>query len=78
MVNAGIGSNRLLHDTPSTSALSRFDRDVLSVPGVAKVIMLLGINDIQYSRRIPADAISADETRPCASSLSAPLHGASK
>lgn len=61
VVNAGIGSNRLLHDTPSTSALSRFDRDVLAVPGVTKVIMLLGINDIQYSRRNPAEAVSADE-----------------
>lgn len=61
VVNAGIGSNRLLHDVPSTSALSRFDRDVLSVPGVAKIIMLLGINDIQYSRRNPAEAVSADE-----------------
>ena len=61
VVNAGIGSNRLLHDTPSTSALSRFDRDVLAVPGVTKVIMLLGINDIQYSRRNPAEAVSADD-----------------
>jgi lysophospholipase L1-like esterase len=61
VVNAGIGSNRLLHDVPSTSALSRFDRDVLSVPGVAKIIMLLGINDIQYSRRNPTEAVSADE-----------------
>jgi lysophospholipase L1-like esterase len=31
------------------------------VPGVAKVIVLLGINDIQYSRRNPAEAVSADE-----------------
>jgi lysophospholipase L1-like esterase len=61
VVNAGIGSNRLLHDTPSTNALSRLDRDVLGVPGVAKVIVLLGINDIQYSRRNPAEAVSADE-----------------
>ncbi len=61
VVNAGIGSNRLLHDTPSTSALSRFDRDVLSVPGVAKVIVLLGINDIQYSRRNPSEAVDADD-----------------
>lgn len=61
VVNAGIGSNRLLHDTPSTSALSRFDRDVLAVPGVSKVIIALGINDIQYSRRNPAEAVSADE-----------------
>jgi lysophospholipase L1-like esterase len=61
VVNAGIGSNRLLHDTPSTNALSRFDRDVLSVPGVKAVIVLLGINDIQYSHRNAAEAVHAPE-----------------
>jgi lysophospholipase L1-like esterase len=61
IVNAGIGSNRLLHDTPSTNALSRFDRDVLSVPGVKAVIVLLGINDIQYSHRYAAEAVRAPE-----------------
>jgi lysophospholipase L1-like esterase len=61
VVNAGIGSNRLLHDTPSTNALSRFDRDVLSVPGVEALIVLLGINDIQYSRRYPAEEVRAPE-----------------
>jgi lysophospholipase L1-like esterase len=61
VVNAGIGSNRLLHDTPSTNALSRLDRDVFGVPGVTKVVILLGINDIQYSRRNPAEAVTADD-----------------
>jgi lysophospholipase L1-like esterase len=62
IVNAGMGSNRLLHDRPSTSALSRFDRDVLAVPGVKAVIVLLGINDIQYTHRYPAEAVhAADE-----------------
>lgn len=61
VVNAGIGSNRLLHSTPSANALSRFDRDVLAVPGVSKVIIALGINDIQYSRRNPAEAVGADD-----------------
>ncbi len=61
IVNAGIGSNRLLHDTPSTNALSRFDRDVLVVPGVKAVIVLLGINDIQYSHRNPAEAVHPAE-----------------
>jgi lysophospholipase L1-like esterase len=61
IANAGIGSNRLLHDTPSTNALSRFDRDVLSVPGVRAVIVLLGINDIQYSHRYPSEAVHAPE-----------------
>lgn len=61
VVNAGIGSNRLLHDTPSTNALSRFDRDVLSVPGVKALIVLLGVNDIQYSRRYPSEVVRAPE-----------------
>lgn len=74
VVNAGIGSNRLLHDTPSTSALSRFDRDVLAVPGVTKIIMLLGINDIQYSRRNPAEAVSADEIIAAMGQLVARAH----
>ena len=74
VVNAGIGSNRLLHDTPSTSALSRFDRDVLAVPGVAKVIILLGINDIQYSRRNPAEAVSADDIIAAMGQLVARAH----
>lgn len=74
VLNAGIGSNRLLHNTPSTSALSRFDRDVLAVPGVAKVIMLLGINDIQYSRRNPAEAVSADEIIAAMGQLVARAH----
>lgn len=61
IVNAGIGSNRLLHDTPSTNALARFDRDVLAVPRVKAAIVLLGINDIQYSHRNPAEAVHAAE-----------------
>jgi lysophospholipase L1-like esterase len=61
VVNAGIGSNRLLHDTPSANALSRFDRDVLAVPGVKAVIVLLGINDIQYSHRYAAEAVRPPE-----------------
>lgn len=59
--NAGIGSNRLLHDTPSTNALSRFDRDALAVPGARAVIALLGINDIQYSHRNAAEAVRAPQ-----------------
>lgn len=62
VVNAGMGSNRLLHDTPSTNALSRFDRDVLSVPGVKGVIVLIGINDIQYSHRNPKEAVRAADS----------------
>ncbi|GLY71204.1 SGNH/GDSL hydrolase family protein [Amycolatopsis taiwanensis] len=46
VVNAGISSNRLLNNTWNPNALSRLDRDVLTVPGAKSVIVLLGINDI--------------------------------
>jgi len=49
IVNAGISGNRLLHDGRGPNALARFDRDVLSVPGVRTVILLEGINDIGAS-----------------------------
>jgi lysophospholipase L1-like esterase len=61
VVNAGINSNRLLHDGPGSGALARFDRDVLSVPGVAAVILMEGINDIGYSTTVPPEAVSADD-----------------
>ena len=61
VVNAGIGSNRLLHNDPGQGALARFDRDVLSVPNVAMVLLLEGINDIGYGNTRPAEAVSAQE-----------------
>ena len=55
VVNAGIGGNRMLSDgfVPSMgqSALTRFDRDVLSVPGVTDVILLEGVNDLGLAGR---------------------------
>lgn len=50
VVNQGIGGNRILNDAAGVSALARFDRDVLSVPGVTSVILLEGINDIGFPR----------------------------
>lgn len=51
VLNEGISANRLLLDVPGSgagqNALSRFDRDVLSVGGVRTLIVLEGINDIQ-------------------------------
>jgi len=47
-VNAGISGARLLSDGMGDSALARFDRDVLAVPGVRAVVLLLGINDIAW------------------------------
>lgn len=61
VVNAGIGSNRLLYSHPGMSALARFDRDVLSIPGASAVIILEGINDIQYGHRIPSEAVTSQD-----------------
>lgn len=56
VLNAGIGGNRILHDGVGQgtvfgrSALERFDRDVLSEPGVKYLIVLEGINDIGHAQ----------------------------
>ena len=56
VLNEGIGGNRILHDgygegTPfGPSALERFDRDVLSAPGVKYLIVMEGINDIGHGQ----------------------------
>jgi len=46
VANMGIGGNRVLYDGTGSSALARFDRDVLSQSGVKWVMLLEGINDI--------------------------------
>lgn len=61
VVDAGIDSNRLLHNGPGVGALARFDRDVLAVPGVSMIILLEGINDIGYSHTRPAEAVTAHD-----------------
>lgn len=48
VVNAGISGNQVLRAGAGESALARFDRDVLSVPGAAAVIVFEGINDIGF------------------------------
>ena len=55
LVNAGIAGNRLLSDCFmvsvgcfGVSALARFDRDALALPGVTHVVLLEGINDIGF------------------------------
>ena len=55
VVNEGIVGNRLLSDCFmaevgcfAVSALARFDRDVLTLPGVTHVVLLAGINDIGF------------------------------
>lgn len=46
VVNEGISGNRVLADGAGISALARFDRDVLAVPGVTHVIVFEGVNDL--------------------------------
>lgn len=51
VVNAGIGGNRVLNDSPcfGDRAVDRFARDALGQPDVRTVILLEGINDIGFS-----------------------------
>lgn len=49
VVNMGISGNRVLNDGAGQSALARLDRDVLSVPGAAYVIVFEGVNDLGIS-----------------------------
>ncbi|MGO4128643.1 SGNH/GDSL hydrolase family protein [Inquilinus sp. YAF38] len=82
VVNSGISGNRILHDLPEQlfgpSALSRFDRDVLSVPGVRWVVIMEGINDIGHSGSagLPEQAVSADEIIGGLRQLVTRAHGA--
>ena len=46
VVNHGISGNRVLADGAGPSALARLDRDILSVPGAAYVIVFEGVNDL--------------------------------
>lgn len=69
VANAGIGGNRVLHDSPpdsgfGESALARFDRDVLAQTGASDVIFLEGINDIGFGATSDDDTaatVSAEE-----------------
>lgn len=61
VANMGIGGNRILRDGAGASALSRFDRDVLTQPGVRWVMLLEGINDIGREQREASEATSAEE-----------------
>jgi lysophospholipase L1-like esterase len=67
VVNAGMAGNRILHDLPEMicgpSTLSRFDRDVLSVPGVKFVVLLQGVTDIGHpaANDLPEQAVSVEQ-----------------
>jgi len=46
IVNHGISGNQVLRDGAGQSALTRFDNDVLSTPGLTHVVIMEGINDV--------------------------------
>jgi lysophospholipase L1-like esterase len=56
VANLGISGNRLLHDGAGQSALARFDRDVLSLPGVKYLIVFIGVNDLGISYAEPSSS----------------------
>lgn len=49
VVNMGISGNRVLRHLVGSSAVSRFDRDVLARSGVEWLILMEGINDINFT-----------------------------
>ena len=60
VLNAGISGNQVLRDGAGVSALARFDRDVVSEPGVRWVVLLEAINDINIHGQITgAGAVTA-------------------
>ena len=67
VVNAGIAGNRLLTDFGppyvGPSALSRFERDALDKPGLRRIILMQGINDISAAELLatPKDKVSAQQ-----------------
>jgi len=65
IVDEGIGGNRVLSGSGcfGQSGLARFERDALSEPGVRAVIVLEGINDIDFARE-PAKACTVPVSGP--------------
>jgi lysophospholipase L1-like esterase len=62
VLNQGISGNQVLRDGAGLSMLARFDRDVLSRPGVRWVILLGGINDINIRGRMDGPtAVTSDD-----------------
>ena len=66
VVNEGIAGNRLLSDGPfpslGVSALARFDRDALTLPGTTHIVILEGMNDIGFPGAKLGDQLLADSS----------------
>jgi lysophospholipase L1-like esterase len=59
VMNQGLGGNRILFDIRGDSGLRRFDRDVLSQPGVTHAIVMLGTNDLRNRWKKPEEEPTA-------------------
>lgn len=46
VLNQGAGGGRVLREGLGLSALARFDRDVIAVPGVRTLVVFIGVNDL--------------------------------
>lgn len=62
VLNLGISGNRLLSDSPcyGEALERRFGRDALSQSGVRAVILLIGINDINFAAMPPHAGLDCD------------------
>ncbi len=62
VLNAGISGNRLLHDSACYGQRleSRFVRDALKRAGVRAVIVLIGVNDINFGYVPPSSGLDCD------------------
>jgi lysophospholipase L1-like esterase len=65
VLNQGIGGDRVLRTRMGESALTRFDRDVLSQPRADTVILMMGINDIGW----PGTLLAPGEPAPTAEAI---------
>ena len=59
VVNAGISGNKLLSGSAcyGDALMNRFDRDALRQPGARDVILLIGINDINFPSMPPRSGL---------------------
>jgi lysophospholipase L1-like esterase len=61
VVNEGISGNRVLADGAGVSVLARFERDVLTQPGIKYLVFMEAINDIGQASRAGATPVTTEE-----------------
>lgn len=76
VMNNGLGGNRILHDVRGDSGLHRFDRDVLTQPGVSHVIVMLGTNDLRNRWAKPEEEVTAEQMIAGLKQMAARAHSA--